>query len=79
MSQHAQEQARRVSLSAFVDAEQRAALGELARREDGSVSSVVRTALARHRARNALCPPCRRCRGHRAGEAQRLRRERLGV
>lgn len=48
MSQHTQEQARRVSVSAFVDAKQREALVELARREDRSVSSIVRTALARH-------------------------------
>ena len=48
MSQHAQEQARRVSLSAFVDVKQREALAALAKREDRSVSSIVRTALARH-------------------------------
>ena len=38
--------AERVPLSAFVDREQRAALDELARRRDRSLSSIVRRAVA---------------------------------
>jgi predicted transcriptional regulator len=46
MSQHVQEAAKRVPLGAFVDREQRQALAELARRQDRSVSSLVRLAVA---------------------------------
>jgi Ribbon-helix-helix protein, copG family len=48
MTQHVQERPNpaRVPLGAFVDAEQRRALAELARRQDRSVSSIVRLAVA---------------------------------
>jgi homoserine kinase len=45
MSQHVQEAAKRVPLGAFVDAEQRQALKQLAERSDRSVSSLVRLAV----------------------------------
>jgi predicted transcriptional regulator len=52
MSQIAQE--RRVHVGAFVDREQRRQLVELARREDRSVSAVVRRALSAELERRQL-------------------------
>jgi proline dehydrogenase len=48
MTQLAQEKAERVQLAAFVDREQREAIAQLARRDDRSMSSVVRQALGRY-------------------------------
>jgi len=48
MTEIRSELVKRVAVGAFVDADQRKALEEIARREDRSLSSVVRLALAAH-------------------------------
>jgi hypothetical protein len=48
MSQITEKRPKRVPLGAFVDREQHEALAELARREDRSLSSVVRQALGNY-------------------------------